>query len=66
MAIKEKKEKCVTFWVEKEVISTFDNLYHEKSHFMRECIKRAIEDRNFYFDIIMNKGDKGNGNDTKK
>lgn len=46
-----KKDKCVTFWIEKELIQEFDEKYHAKSFFIRECIKKAVEDLDFYIDI---------------
>ena len=46
------KKKCVTFWVDENIIKTFDSIYHEKSIFMRECMKRATQDKEFYFKVM--------------
>lgn len=48
-----KEKKCVTFWIEKEVIKDFDSVYNQKSYFIRECIKKAINDKNFYNNIVV-------------
>lgn len=48
-----KEKKCVTFWIEKKVIKDFDSIYNQKSYFIRECIKKAIKDKNFYNNIVV-------------
>lgn len=58
MATKEKKTKCVTFWIEKDLIESFDKNYHAKSFFIRECIKKAINDREFYINMTCSNNEK--------
>ena len=48
----EKKKKCVTFWIDKDLLEQFNSRYFVKSQFMRECIKKALNDEQFFKDII--------------
>ena len=32
---KHKEKKCVTFWIDKEIINNFDSVYNQKSFFIR-------------------------------
>ncbi len=52
-------KKCVSFWIEKELINAFDEKYHAKSFFIKECIKRAVEDLDFYIEITTGKKQDG-------
>ena len=55
---KHKEKKCVTFWIDKEIINNFDNVYNQKSFFIRECIKQALQDKDFYNNIVYKGGTK--------
>lgn len=55
--MKEKNKTCVTFWIDKETLKQFDKKYHAKSLFIRECIKKAIKDNNFYIDVTTKNND---------
>lgn len=59
MSSKEGK-KCVSFWIDEEILNRFDDLYHARGFFIRECIIKAIEDTDFYIDVTC--GVKRNGN----
>lgn len=48
----EKKKKCVTFWIDKDILEQFNSKYFVKSQFMRECLKKALKDEQFFKDII--------------
>lgn len=47
-----KKKKCVTFWIDKDLLEQFNSRYFIKSQFMRECIKKALNDEQFFIDMI--------------
>lgn len=47
-----KKKKCVTFWIEKDILEMFNNKYFVKSQFMRNCIKKALKDEQFFNEMI--------------
>lgn len=51
--VRGKNQKCITCWLDKELIETFDNKYPNKSLFIRECIIKAINDTNFYTSMIL-------------
>ena len=46
------KKQCVTFYVDKKDMKYFDELYSEKSLFLRKCLKKAITDFDFFYGII--------------
>lgn len=47
-----KKKKCVTFWIENDILEMFNNRYFVKSQFMRNCIKKALKDEKFFNEMI--------------
>lgn len=51
--MEKKKKKCITVWIEEDIINEYDKHFHLKSFFIRECIKQAIKDKNFYIKITM-------------
>ena len=52
MKKKKEKKKCVTFWIEKDILEMFNNKYFVKSQFMRNCIKKALKDEKFFNEMI--------------
>lgn len=52
MKQKKEKKKCVTFWIEKDILEMFNNKYFVKSQFMRNCIKKALKDEKFFNEMI--------------
>jgi len=56
------KKKCCTFWIDKDLLNQFDEQFHNKSLFIRECIKKAIKDENFYMEITRKNKGVNNGN----
>lgn len=54
-----KHKKCVTFWIDEDLIKEFDKHYKLKSLFMRECVKQAIKNRDFYIQMTMGENENG-------
>lgn len=57
------ESKLVTFMCDKELLDSFSKMYNDRSLFLRKCIEKSLTDRNFYYDIILNRGVK---NDKQK
>lgn len=49
-------KKCVTFWIDKKELELFNLMYNQKSYFLRECIKKAIQNDDFYKNIVFKGG----------
>lgn len=49
---KETKKKCVTFWIDEKLLNQFNSRYFVKSQFMRNCIKKALNDEQFFTEMI--------------
>lgn len=50
------ESKLVTFMCDKDLIESFNQMYNDRSLFLRKCLEKCLTDRNFYYDIILNRG----------
>lgn len=54
-----KEKKLVTFQADRKEVEQFNSLYFSRSLFLRNCLKKAIKDSDFFYKIMNEKNNGG-------